>query len=144
VLRSIGGLIRPGAPFSISAEQLEKFPGFGRDINAAREEARRLLKEAGAEKLKFVLFNRSTNQPYTPAGVFLIDQWRQIGVEVEHKQVETAQYREGIRSKTFDVAVDFTNAVLEDPSLTLTRYCPTRPIIRAEPRTRRSTAVSSS
>jgi peptide/nickel transport system substrate-binding protein len=60
--------------------------------------------------------------PYKPAGVFLIDQWRQIGVKVEHKQVETAQYREGIRSKTFDVAVDFTNAVLEDPALTLTRY----------------------
>jgi peptide/nickel transport system substrate-binding protein len=127
VLRSIGGLIRPGAPFSISAEQLETFPGFGRDINAAREEARRLLKEAGAEKLKFVLFNRSTNQPYTPAGVFLIDQWRQIGVEVEHKQVETAQYREGIRSKTFDVAVDFTNAALEDPALTLTRYLSSAP-----------------
>jgi peptide/nickel transport system substrate-binding protein len=122
VLRNIGGLIRPGAPFAISAEQLEQFPGFGRDINAAREEAKRLLKEAGVDPLKFVLFNRSTNQPYTPAGVFLIDQWRQIGVEVEHKQVETAPYREGIRNKSFDVAVDFTNAVLEDPALTLTRY----------------------
>src|SRR5688500_17304311 len=88
VLRSIGGLVRPGAPFSISADQLENFPGFGTDSVAAREEARRLLKEAGVETLKFVLFNRSTNQPYTPGGVFLIDQWRQIGVEVEHKQVE--------------------------------------------------------
>jgi peptide/nickel transport system substrate-binding protein len=122
VLRTVGGLMRPGHPLATPAETLAKVPGFGGDSKAAREEAKRLLKEAGAEGLKFTLINRSTNQPYTPAGVFLIDQWRQIGVEVEHKQVETAGYREAVRGKQFDVVLDFINAVPEDPSINLTRY----------------------
>ena len=39
--------------------------------------------------LKFTLWNRNLAMPYTPAGIFLVDQWRQIGVEVEHKQSDT-------------------------------------------------------
>jgi peptide/nickel transport system substrate-binding protein len=122
VLRGVGGLIRPGAPYAMTADELAALPGFSKDGKAAKEKAKALLKEAGVEGLKFELFNRSTPQPYTPSGVFLIDQWRQIGVEVTHKQVETAAYREGIRNGSYDVALDFLNAVLEDPSLTLTKY----------------------
>jgi peptide/nickel transport system substrate-binding protein len=122
VLRSVGGLLRPGAPYATTAADLQKLPGYGPNGKADKEEAKRLLKEAGVSDLKFTLLNRSTNQPYTPAGVFLIDQWRQIGVTAEHKQAETAQYREGVRSGNFDVVVDFINALPEDPSLTLTRY----------------------
>jgi peptide/nickel transport system substrate-binding protein len=122
LLRSVGGIIRPGAQLAMTRAELASFPGFGGDAKAAREQALRLLKEAGVAGLKVVLFNRSINQPYTPAGVFVIDQWRRIGVTAEHRQVETAQYREAIRSGNFDVAIDYTNAILEDPSLTLTRY----------------------
>ncbi len=122
VLRAVGGIIRPGAPFGIPSADLAKVPGFGANGKADKEEARRLLKEAGVENLKITLLNRSTNQPYTPAGVYLIDQWRQIGVTVEHKQAETAQYREGVKSGNFDVVLDFVNALPEDPSLTLTRH----------------------
>jgi peptide/nickel transport system substrate-binding protein len=122
VLRGVGGLIRPGAPFAMTADELAALPGLSKDGKAAKEKAKALLKEAGVENLKFELFNRNTPQPYTPSGVFLIDQWRQIGVEVTHKQVETAAYREGIKTGSYDVALDFLNAVLEDPSLTLTKY----------------------
>ena len=58
-------------------------PGFSSDINASRAEARKLLQEAGAENLTFTLTNRNVAMPYTPVGVFLIDQWRQIGVTVQ-------------------------------------------------------------
>jgi peptide/nickel transport system substrate-binding protein len=122
VLRNVGGIMRPGAPFATPPAELAKFPGFGGDGKAAKEQAKKLLKEAGVENLKFALINRTTNQPYTPSGVFLVDQWRQIGVEVEHKQLETAPYREAVRSKNFDVVLDFINAVPEDPSINLTRY----------------------
>ena len=39
---------------------------------------------------KLKLHNRTLAEPYTPVGVFLIDQWRRIGVTVEHSQVETS------------------------------------------------------
>ena len=122
ILRTVGGLIRPTAPFSADLKDLANLPGFNPDIKAAREKAKALLKEAGAENLKFELFGRSTTQPYTPAAVYLIDQWRQIGVEVTHKQLETPAYREGVKTGSYDVALDFLNAVLEDPSLTMTKY----------------------
>ncbi len=122
IMRAVGTFIRPGAPFAADVKTLTALPGFETDIKAAREKAKALLKEAGVENLKFEVLNRSTNQPYTAAGVFLVDQWRQIGVEAVHKQVETAPYREGIKTSNFDTAIDFNNSVLEDPSLTLTKY----------------------
>ena len=91
-LRSVGGVIRPGSPFATPEAELVKLPGFSKDIKASREEAKKLLAEAGVPNLKFALWNRNLAMPYTPAGIFLVDQWRQIGVEVEHKQSDTAPY----------------------------------------------------
>ena len=85
-LRSVGGAIRPGSPYATPEAELVSLPGFSKDIKASREEAKRLLKEAGVPDLKFVLHNRNLAMPYTPAGVFLVDQWRQIGVTAEHRQ----------------------------------------------------------
>ncbi len=121
-LRDAGGLIRPGSPFAMKDEDLLKVPGFGRDIAAARNEARRLLREAGVPNLTFVLHNRNLAQPYTPAGIFLVDQWRQIGVNVEHRQSETSPYLAGMSSGNFDVAVDFSNLFMDEPSLALAKY----------------------
>jgi peptide/nickel transport system substrate-binding protein len=42
----VGGLMRPGSPFATPDAQLEKLVGYGRDINAARAAARKLLAEA--------------------------------------------------------------------------------------------------
>jgi peptide/nickel transport system substrate-binding protein len=121
-LRDPGGLVRPGSPFAMKDEDLLKVPGFGRDIAAARAEARRLLREAGVPNLTFVLHNRNLAQPYTPAGIFLVDQWRQIGVNVEHRQSETSPYLAGMSSGNFDVAVDFSNLFMDEPSLALAKY----------------------
>jgi peptide/nickel transport system substrate-binding protein len=122
IVRAVGGLVRPGAPFSTDPVTLTELPGFARNGVAAKEKAKELLKEAGVENLKFELFNRTVSQPYSPLGVFLVSQWRQIDVEVAHNQVDTPVHREGLRQGNFDVAIDFVNAALEDPTLTLTKY----------------------
>ena len=44
---SVCGLQRPGAEFALSEEELMPIPGFSKNIEASRKEARRLLKEAG-------------------------------------------------------------------------------------------------
>jgi peptide/nickel transport system substrate-binding protein len=122
VLREVGGAVRPGSPFAIAPAELEKFPGFGRDIRAARAEAQRLLREAGVSNFSFKLTNRNLAQPYTPAGVFLVDQWRQIGVQVEHLQLETSPYLGAMGGGQFDVAIDFSNLFMDEPSLGLAKY----------------------
>jgi peptide/nickel transport system substrate-binding protein len=76
IVKEVGGIQVPGTPFATPPEELEKLAGYGRDINAARAEARRLLKEAGQENLTFTLTNRAVPMPYEPVGVWVIDQWR--------------------------------------------------------------------
>ncbi len=121
-LRAVGGVLRPGSPYATPEAELVKLPGFSKDIKASREEAKKLLKEAGQENLKFVLWNRNLAMPYTPAGVFLVDQWRQIGVEVEHKQSDTGPYLATMNAGNHDVAIDFSNLFMDDSSLALSKY----------------------
>ena len=121
-LRSVGGVIRPGSPMATPEAELVKLPGFAKDIKKSREEAKKLLAEAGVPNLKFTLWNRNLAMPYTPAGIFLVDQWRQIGVEVEHKQSDTAPYLAAMNSGNFDVAIDFSNLFMDDSSLGLAKY----------------------
>ncbi len=122
LLRSVGGLIRPGSPLATPPEDLAKLPGYSKNMAAARAEARKLLKEAGVPNLKFVLHNRTIAQPYTPAGIFLVDQWRQIGVTAEHKQYETSPYLAGLNSGNYEVAIDFSNLFMDDSTLALAKY----------------------
>ena len=121
-LRSVGGVIRPGSPYATPEAELVKFPGFSKDINASRAEAKRLLAEAGVPNLKFTLHNRNLAMPYTPAGIFLVDQWRQIGVTAEHKQFDTAPYLATMNAGNHDVAIDFSNLFMDEPSLGLAKY----------------------
>jgi peptide/nickel transport system substrate-binding protein len=121
-LRSVGGVVRPGSPLATPEAELVKLPGYSKDIKKSREEARKLLKEAGHENLKFTLWNRNLAMPYTPAGIFLVDQWRQIGVTAEHKQSDTAPYIAAMNSGNFEVAIDFSNLFNDDPTLSMTKF----------------------
>ena len=121
-LRAVGGLIRPGSTFATPESELVKLPGFSKDIRKSREQAKKLLADAGVPNLKFTLHNRNLAMPYTPAGIFLVDQWRQVGVEVEHKQFDTAPYLATMNAGNHDVAIDFSNLFMDDSSLGLAKY----------------------
>ena len=121
-VRDVGGVLRPGSEFAARADELAKYPGFGKDIAKARAEAKKLLKEAGAEKLKFTLLNRTVAQPYTPTALFAIDQWRQIGVTVEHNQLETAPYQASLQSGNYEAGLNFACDFMDEPNLQLLNY----------------------
>lgn len=120
-LREVGGIIRPGYEFAAGGELL-KYPGYSDNIEASRTEARRLLKEAGAENLKITLLNRNLPMPYTPTGLFLIDQWRQVGVNVEHQQFETAPYQASLQAGNYEAAVNAVCDFMDEPNLQLVNY----------------------
>jgi peptide/nickel transport system substrate-binding protein len=122
LVRDVGGLLRPGYELAASEAELVKLPGWGKDINAARAEARKLLADAGVKDLKFKFLNRNVTMPYTHVGVFLIDQWRQIGVQVEHEQPETKAYVANLRGGNYDVGMDFNCDAVDDPNLQLIKY----------------------
>ncbi|HXF65233.1 MAG TPA: ABC transporter substrate-binding protein [Burkholderiales bacterium] len=124
LVRHVGGILRPGYELAASEKELLTYPGFSKDIARSREEARRLLKEAGVPNLAFTLTNRNVAMPYTPVGVFLIDQWRQIGVTVKHEQLETRLYLAAQQrdNPTFDAALDFNCDFMDEPNLQLQKY----------------------
>ena len=116
LIKGVSGMFRPNAPWALPKAELEKLPGFWPDINKSREEAKRLLKAAGAEGLKLRLLNRTVAQPFTPAGIYAIDQWKRIGVETEHVQVETKLWFDAMAAGTFDAAVQNISDFADDPS----------------------------
>ncbi|OLD41927.1 MAG: hypothetical protein AUI83_20160 [Armatimonadetes bacterium 13_1_40CM_3_65_7] len=119
----VGGLLRPEGPFATPQAELEKLAGYGRDIAAARAEAKKLLAEAGVpEGFEFNLLNRNVEMPYRYVAVFLIDQWRQIGLKVNHVVKETGPYLADERAGNFDAAVDFNCDFYDDPDLQLVKF----------------------
>lgn len=120
-LTFVGATQRPESPWAATQTELSTYPGFGKDIGAARAEAKRLLKEAGHEHLALKLVNRNIADPYTSAGIFLVDQWRQIGVTAEHQQVDVAALTNAMRSGAFDAIIDFLGENVDDPSIALAR-----------------------
>ena len=122
IMRFTGGYMRPGFALAASDDELTKMPGFSRDIEASRAEARRLLAEAGVPNLKVKLINRTIANLFTPGGIYIIDQWRRIGVETEHFQANELAYNSGLNDHAFDVAVTFQGDSVDEPTYQLARY----------------------
>jgi peptide/nickel transport system substrate-binding protein len=122
ILKSVGGIMRPGYAMALPEAELVKLPGFSKDINKSREDAKKLLEAAGAKDLKFKLLNRNVPEPYTPAGVYSIDQWRRVGVTAEHEQLETKLYQDRVAKGDFDVAVEFQADFMDDPTAQFSKF----------------------
>jgi peptide/nickel transport system substrate-binding protein len=91
---------------------LSKLAGFWPDIEKSRAEARRLLKEAGAEGLSFELLNRN------------VDQWSKIGVHATQKVVPTGPWFAAMRGGDFDVVVEANCNSIVNPVLDTQKYLP--------------------
>ncbi|HEY8872713.1 MAG TPA: ABC transporter substrate-binding protein [Stellaceae bacterium] len=104
LMHTVGGLIFPGSPLAETKEQMQTIAGFWPDIEKSRAEAKRLLKEAGAEGLTFELTNRNVDQPYKYLGTWLIDQWSQIGLHVTQKVEPGGPWFASLRSGDFAVS----------------------------------------
>jgi len=71
-------------------------------------------------KLRFV--NRNIQDPYQIIGVFVVDQWRQIGVQAEMVPVDNAAYFQTLRDADFDVAYDLNAPPSDDATDALQKY----------------------
>jgi peptide/nickel transport system substrate-binding protein len=123
--KKVGGFVIPGHPLAMSDEELSKLPGYGRDAKAAKDEARRLLKEAGIpEGFSFKLLNRNTDQPYKIVGTYVIDQWRQVGLNVEQFMLPTSGYVEQLLREPpeYDVGMGTNCQSMVNPTADLQRF----------------------
>jgi peptide/nickel transport system substrate-binding protein len=123
IVRDVSGVQVPGTPYATPPAELEKLAGYSRDINAARAEAKRLLREAGVpDGFAFTFKNRGIPHPYEPIGIWLVDQWRQIGLNVKMEMIEASAYHPMLKRGDFDVAMDFQCGFIVEPDLDLPRF----------------------
>lgn len=124
VSRTVGGLVFPTSPLAATSDELHQIAGYWPDIEKSRAEARRLLKEAGAENLTFELLNRNVDQPYKFNGIWVIDSWAKIGIKATQRVLPTGPYDEALRKGDFAVAVDAECQNIVNPLLDGTKYLP--------------------
>ena len=112
-------------PLAATKEELSGIAGYSEDLEASRAEARRLLKEAGAENLEILFNNRGVDQPYKVVGTWLVDQWKQVGITAE-QQVNPSPVFYDILRKTgeFDVSIDFNCQSVINPIADISFYVP--------------------
>ena len=123
LVKDVGGIQVPGTPYATPPAELEKLAGYGHDIAANRAEAKRLLREAGVpDGFSFTFKNRGIPHPYEPLGIWLIDQWRQIGLNVKQEIVEASAYHPMLKRGDFEVAMDFQCGFIVEPDLDLPRF----------------------
>jgi peptide/nickel transport system substrate-binding protein len=123
-LKDPGAHTRPGTEWAIPPAELEKFPGFWRDAEKSRAEAKRLLAEAGYPNgFKTILKNRNIKLPYQDWAVYVIQEWRKIGIEAEHRPLETATwYADGRDQGNFELMIYPAGAYIDDPDQLLYQY----------------------
>ena len=100
LVKDVAGIQVPGTPYATPPAELEKLAGYGRDINK----------------------NRGIPHPYEPIGIWLIDQWRQIGVTVKMEMIEASAYHPMLKRGDFEVAMDFQCGFIVEPDLDLPRF----------------------
>ena len=123
IVKAVGGVVFPGHPLAATEEELEKIAGYWPSIEKSRAEAKRLLKEAGAEGLEFVLLNRGVDQPYRVVGTWLIDQWKQIDLKVTQNVLPSPAFYDAVRKKhDFDVTVYFNCQSIVNPLADVSTY----------------------
>jgi peptide/nickel transport system substrate-binding protein len=128
LVKEVAGIQVPGTPWATPAAELEKLAGYSHDITASRAEARRLLKEAGQENLSFTLLNRGVPQPYEPVGIWLIDQWRQIGLNIKQVTLESAAWLQAQKTGDFEVSTNAPCNSIVEPDMDLHWFLTTSPV----------------
>src|SRR5204863_9073628 len=123
-VHTVGGIVFPGSPLAATKEELEKLAGFWPDIAKSREEAKRLLKEAGAEGLKFELMNRNVDQPYKYVATWLIDEWSKVGLQVTQRVLPTGPWFEAMRKGDFDVVLEAPGHGMVNPLIDIQKALP--------------------
>ena len=121
-VRTVGSIIFPASPLAPTKAELYEIAGFWPDINKSRQEAKRLLKEAGVTNLSFELLNRDVDQPYKYVGIWLVDQWSKIGVHATQRLLPTGPWLAAERSGDFAVVLQANCHSVVNPLIDVQPY----------------------
>jgi peptide/nickel transport system substrate-binding protein len=124
IVKTVGGVVFPGSPLAATQTELEQIAGYWPDIEKSWAEARRLLKEAGAEGLSFELLSRNVDQPYKYVATWLIDEWSKVGLHVTQRVLPSGPWFEAMRNGDFDVVLEAPGHGFVNPLLDIQKVLP--------------------
>ncbi|SHG05764.1 ABC transporter substrate-binding protein [Bradyrhizobium erythrophlei] len=115
----IGGTMLPAPEglWGMPKDMLETIPGYGPDVEANREQARKLMQKAGYGPDKHLAVKVSTRNiaDYRDPAVILIDQLKSIYIDGELEVVETANWFPKIARKDYTLGLNLTGNAVDDP-----------------------------
>lgn len=120
-LDRLGGELMPppqGA-WGLDKADLAAIPGYGPDIEKRREEARKLMREAGYgpdKPLTFVLSTRDVAR-YRDTSILILDDLSKIYVKGEMKAIDTAIWSSTLAKRNYTVAVRSRGQAMDDPDV---------------------------
>ena len=115
----IGGALLPppDGQWGLPPEQLEGLPGFAKDVEKSREEARAIMEKLGYgpdNRLKVQVITRNA-QTYRDSAVLFLDQISHIYMDGELKIIETGVWYNTLTQKKFAVGLNQTGTPVDDP-----------------------------
>ncbi len=123
IVKTVGGVVFPNHPLAASKQELEQLAGYWPDLNKSRARAQQLLEQAGHGNLAFEFNNRGVDQPYKVVGTWLIDQWRQAGLDATQRVQPTPPFYATLRKKKdFDVSIDFNCQSVINPIADISKF----------------------
>ena len=120
-LDRLGGELMPppeGA-WGLDKAELATIPGYGPDLEKRREEARKLMREAGYgpdKPLTVVLSTRDVAR-YRDTSVLILDDLSKIYVKGEMKTIDTAIWTNQLAKRNYMVAVRSRGQAMDDPDV---------------------------
>ena len=120
-LDRLGGELMPppeGA-WGLDKADFASIPGYGPDLEKRREEARKLMREAGYgpdKPLTLVLSTRDVAR-YRDVSVLILDHFSKIYVKGEMKTIDTAIWTNMLAKRNYTVGVRSRGQALDDPDV---------------------------
>src|SRR5829696_1162677 len=115
----IGGamLPAPAGVWGLPAEVLNALPGYGKDAEKNRAEARAIMEKLGYGPEKTLAIKIATRNiaQYRDPAVILIDQLKHVHIAAELDAVETANWFPKVARKDYQVGLNLTGASVDDP-----------------------------
>jgi peptide/nickel transport system substrate-binding protein len=107
----------PEGAWGVSEETLRTFPGYGKDIEKNRAEAREIMKSLGYGPDKPLTLKVSSRdiEIYRDPAVILIDQLKQIGIQAELEVVDTSLWYRKLSRGDYAVGLNLTGNAVDDP-----------------------------
>jgi peptide/nickel transport system substrate-binding protein len=120
-LDRLGGELMPppeGA-WGLDKNDLATIPGYAVDLEKRREEARKLMREAGYgpdKPLTFVLSTRDVAR-YRDTAVLILDHLTKIYMKGELKTIDTAIWTSVVAKRSYTVAIGSRGQAIDDPDV---------------------------